>query len=193
MEQNIKSSEEVRNENLIAYISKNVDAITIERMTDTRLYDEQKLDARDWVDALRSGQFNQAKGFLRVIEGVADPAEGSVAEIHNSYCCLGVLLDTMSDGWYDDNEDIVTWLEPEPNGDGGYYVMNENVHNINDDSSGTLINEDVAIEMGLFERTQEFLSGLNDNGATFAEIADIIEANDIGAILDLKTQLENLP
>jgi hypothetical protein len=97
----------------------------------------------------------------------------------------------MSGGWYEDNADIVTWLEPEPDGDGGYYVLNENVHNINDDSNGTLINEDVAIEMGLFERTQEFLSGLNDAGATFAEIADIIEANDIGAILDLKTRLEN--
>lgn len=191
MEQNITSHEQARNENLISHISKSVDAITVEKMTDTRLYDESKLDATDWIYALRSGKFDQARGYLRVIEGLVDPAEGSVVEIHNSYCCLGVLLDTMSGGWYEDNADIVTWLEPEPDGDGGYYVLNENVHNINDDSNGTLINEDVAIEMGLFERTQEFLSGLNDAGATFAEIADIIEANDIGAILDLKTRLEN--
>jgi len=193
MEQTIESPEQVRKENLITYISENVGAITVEKTTDTRLYDESNLDATHWIDALRSGQFNQAKGYLRVIEGVADPAEGSVVEIHNSYCCLGVLLDTMSGGWYDDNEDIVTWLEPEPNGDGGYYILNENVHHINDESGGTLINADMAEAMGLFDITQNLLAGLNDNGATFEEIADILEANDIRAILTLRDKLQDKP
>jgi hypothetical protein len=185
MQYKIKPADEERKEDLVSFINKTLDGIKMENRTEFRLYDAEKLPYQDWLDALRSGEFNQAKGFLRLIEGVVDPAEGSVIEIHNSYCCLGVLLDTISGGWHDDNEDIVTWIEPEPDGDGGYYV-----YNINDDSNGTLINEDLAEEIGLFEIAQNLLSGLNDNGATFEEIAAIVEANDIRAIIDLRYELE---
>lgn len=54
----------------------------------------QELKAK-WLEALRSGRYQQAKGALR--------HEGS-------YCCIGVLCDIVDpNAWITDSNDVATW------------------------------------------------------------------------------------
>jgi hypothetical protein len=190
MQYKIKPADEVRKEDLLSFINKTLDGMRMEDRTEFRLYDAEKLPYQDWLDALRSGRFAQANGQLRVIDATVNPNDGFVYDMTNAYCCLGVLLDVISSGWCDSDDDIVSWMEPDPGEEKGCFILNENVNHIHDDGNGTLINEDFAEEIGFFEVAQSLLSGLNDNGATFEEIAAIVEANDIRAIIDFRDELE---
>jgi hypothetical protein len=103
-----------------------------------------------WLKALRSGEYNQAKGVLRTADATG-------------YCCLGVLCDLhrkamkKGKGWdqtvYRQSnggvppECVVAWA--------GLPAQNPDVTSANDDN--------------------DHLASLNDNGASFADIAAIIE------------------
>jgi len=162
---------------------------------DYRLYDEEKFDPTGWLDALRSGNYKQGIGHLCVVnDAEIDQDTASVLSMDCSYCCLGVLLDITSNGWFDEDSSVLYEIEPqEDEFDINYrWMFNEMLHNAYDDGQGTLIGYEYADEMGLFEIAQTVLSSMNDAGATFEEIASVIEANDIRSIIDLANQIKGI-
>jgi hypothetical protein len=100
-------------------------------------------NAQKWVDALRSGKYQQAQGHLR---------NG------DSFCCLGVACDISGIG---------TWTES------GY--------SINHYGSYKLLPKEVRNWLGLKDISGSYgathLAWENDQGKTFEQIADLIEAN----------------
>lgn len=106
---------------------------------------------KQWIDALRSGTYAQGKGQLRN---------------DNKFCCLGVLCDlhakATSNTWHCD-EDYLQGHSLLPNAVADWANISEDarVH-----TGGNTCN------IGTAGYT---LSSLNDNGSTFAEIADFIE------------------
>lgn len=161
---------------------------------DYRLYDEEKFDPAGWLSALRSGDYKQGVGYLCMIDdAVIDQEAVTITDIKCSYCCLGVLLDVTSNGWFNDDASLLYEVEQVDDFiDDGRYFFNETITNAFDDGQGTLINSEYADEMGLFEIAQTVLSSLNDAGATFEEIAGVIEANNIRAITDLANKIRGI-
>ncbi len=102
----------------------------------------------EWIKALRSGEFKQAKKFMRLSNYDTDTPQ-------KSYCCLGVLTEiacriTGRDWWV---------ISP----------------------AKTLSRELTALmglrtDVGSKERGDS-LATLNDEGSTFAEIADLLEGS----------------
>lgn len=121
-------------------------------------------NAKKWVEALRSGEFKQATGHLRTQSG---------------HCCMGVLCELfMREG-------------------GSLHV--ENCGGISGatffDNDATLLPKKVQRWAGLKDwkgrfltntpdngdvKTADCLTAINDRGATFAEIADLIESEPPG-------------
>lgn len=103
---------------------------------------------REWVKALRSGEYRQ-----------------TTRRLHddNGFCCLGVLADIAVDGYWARDEDVGDWiLVDEGNGE----RMSEGLIDLN-----------VASKIGV-KKYQEKLANLNDlNQLTFPQIADWIEEN----------------
>lgn len=107
---------------------------------------------RAWVEALRSGEYKQCTGRLRREDG---------------YCCLGVLCDLYKKDHQDSN-----W-------EGNYFFL---FHGEHTDTAMSYLPEKVIKWAGLSSENPQYdgdgtLSGLNDEGATFDEIADVIEGN----------------
>jgi len=76
----------------------------------------------------------------------------------NSFCCLGVLCDVMGAEWDKGEDDLNATLNGEKQ---DYYLAPE-----------------ALAAVGMTDKEQEVLYGMNDNeGKTFPEIADYIEAN----------------
>lgn len=107
-----------------------------------------------WVAALRGGQYQQSKRYLKSLRG---------------YCCLGVLCDLYLKEfpdkafWTDDHEFIV-------DGRKNAYLLPHPVR----EWSG------LSTRNGVFPvaiRAYNSLDALNDYGASFDEIAKIIEEN----------------
>lgn len=113
-----------------------------------------KLEHRTkWVEALRSGEYLQGRGFLKV--------KRQDGEIY--YCCIGVFCEV-------NKADFQTTEDFETNGTSLIYRINENSSYVH----GPLIMR----ETGLTEGIQYKLSDMNDSaGKTFLEIANWIEAN----------------
>jgi hypothetical protein len=102
---------------------------------------------RRWVEALRSGQYKQGRLHLHK---------------EDSFCCLGVLTDLYC------RDHGAQWSEAWP----GSLVMafngeDEGLHPMVLDWAG-LSSPNPVVDCGR-------LSSLNDNGRTFAEIADLID------------------
>lgn len=103
---------------------------------------------KDWVEALRSGEYKQGTG---VLKSTRDPE-------HPTYCCLGVLVDVakkhgvkgarLDPGQTHPTISVGEWAGIKA--ENGYISPKVN---------------------------GECLVNLNDHGATFAEIADLIEAH----------------
>lgn len=95
-----------------------------------------------WVEALRSGKFEQGKRALR---------RGA------TFCCLGVRCEVMGAKWDEgDDIDLNAKINEEPQ---EYYLSS------------------IALETaGMTDRQQEILYTMNDEGSSFKEIADHIEA-----------------
>ncbi len=113
------------------------------------------------VTALRSGEYEQGSGNLRTAD--------------NKFCCLGVLCDLLV------KRGEGQWLEPE--GDGyGYRFLSPSDHYA--ESSylpPTLSHVLPRVSSYYSDRTldQYRLAEANDQGKTFAEIADIIESGQL--------------
>ena len=110
-----------------------------------------------WVDALRSGEYRQGEGRLR---------SGA-----DRYCCLGVLTDLgvkAGLGSWATFDGGFVFAPAEGPGD----VETAGVHRAIAAWAGTVG------ALGKLPRAVDYatnLAGLNDNGATFDKIADVIE------------------
>lgn len=106
-----------------------------------------------WIPALRSGTYKQAPHTLH-------------SPNSNSYCCLGVLC-----AIYPGVIEI-----PRPS-------MTHSQFSYHESASDVALPQELAIQLGIASDGEFFpsyqgtynLIGLNDNGVTFAEIADFIE------------------
>lgn len=120
---------------------------------------EQRANRREWVKALRSGDYTQARGFLRTGFG---------------FCCLGV-AETVRGADWTENYGIKT---PTGLGDGNYTetaVLTESGMNWLGVVDAAPC---VAVKLnGVYQVTS--LTSLNDeNEFTLAQIADVVEAQD---------------
>lgn len=101
-----------------------------------------------WLEALRSGQYQQVKGVLRH----SDSANSQ------GYCCLGVLCDIYS------KETATPWV-------GDSFLGHTCVLPLE-----IIKRCDISInQFGGLGLLQDSLSQMNDHGKTFNDIADVIE------------------
>lgn len=99
-----------------------------------------------WVNALKSGQYQQETGTLR-----------RKVDDKYSYCCLGVLVDTLPD---------TVWYPVYGGNTFGYHFGAESTQAI----LGPLLRATVGLE----QSDMCVLMDKNDNGVSFNEIADYI-------------------
>lgn len=106
-----------------------------------------------WLEALRSGEYNQSKHQLRSKDG---------------YCCLGVLCDV-----YRKETGLLEWVEKDNYfsimGTTNFTTLNEDVMNW----AELPINS----PMVSYNSIKRLLTAMNDNGISFNEIADVIEGS----------------
>lgn len=116
-----------------------------------------------WLVALRSGDYKQGQCQLRTVD--------------NEFCCLGVLCDVLSK-----DDPSIQWIKPFD-----HFRISDGIQNTNE-----ALTAGIASKAGLThidprvnviptdKRCAEVqhikLSYLNDSGRTFAQIADLIEA-----------------
>lgn len=108
-----------------------------------------------WVAALRSGKYGQARETLR---------DG------NSFCCLGVLCDLSEGGRWQGIDDLVY---SDPTGRNGIKYLTADVV----EWSG-IGSREPRVPIDCRDNADELdvgLDNLNDSGFTFAQIADVIE------------------
>ena len=104
-----------------------------------------------WVQALRSGEYQQTSGGLKATSGN-----------RASYCCLGVLCDVSGLGdWSASNCYVI-------GGNAALGILPEEVAKWAGFSSS---------DPATGENDWTRLSFVNDNGLSFADIADLIEKN----------------
>ena len=109
---------------------------------------------KEWVKALRSGEYDQLEGSLISGDG-------------GSACCLGVLYDTCHDGqWIHRNEGWATQ---------GEYITD--YPSMGPCGNVTMPSQTVLKDLELSLTDAETLSEMNDSGESFDDIADWIEKN----------------
>lgn len=108
----------------------------------------RKLKAK-WIKALRGGQYRQGTWSLVDSSG-------------EKFCCLGVLADIQGCEWMPDKGDL------------GMVPIRKDGRGIVNGSDDMLPTRRAG---GLSKDAQEKLAQMNDDGASFKEIADHIEAN----------------
>lgn len=115
--------------------------------------------AKIWVDALRSGEYTQAAGALKVAR--------FYPEVGYSHCCLGVLCELYDQNHEEKLEQTIDIYAEET------IVYFNGEHEI--------LPQIVADWAGLGSRKGTHvvpsLVDLNDNGFSFKEISDVIEQN----------------
>lgn len=109
----------------------------------SELTDEQEAAVRNWLTALRSGQYEQGQSCL-----LED----------NRYCCLGVGCDIAG---VQKQVDGFVFTDPD----------NGKLEHLNEMPPGFWFLD----RFGVTLFSQEHLARMNDDGKTFAEIADAIE------------------
>jgi hypothetical protein len=120
---------------------------------------------RKWVDALRSGNYQQAKGYLK-----RKRQDGSVG-----FCCLGVLGDIVSPSawskWSPDNPRFQSWngKEEQLPEDVWYEYVGDVFKSEPYETDGNIYEDEQEV------CTQELLATKNDSGYTFDQIANLIE------------------
>jgi len=126
-----------------------------DKIDEHKRYDIHKIKPEvkeDWLAALRSGEYTQGKDFL--------------CRANGSMCCLGVLRDTIDEGdWYFDEEENA-WRSTARKRDDLDY-----------DNGLTMPTSKTYKAAGLNEDTANMLARLNDDGATFEDIAEVIEVH----------------
>lgn len=132
------------------------------------LESKEEVDAtiQEWIDALRSGEYKQGRGQLRM--GKVMGPYGLQSDKEFSYCCLGVLCEIVGTEWegndavYEDIKSYTTLPLPLGNRIRNYYP---NLLGQHEPEFADLANISVLL-----------LESLNDdNKLTFSEIADEIE------------------
>lgn len=109
-----------------------------------------------WVAALRSGKYEQTRGYLHVVESVSDKnPEG--------FCCLGVLCDLVE-------QEIRFPVTVQLEGSTGFEIELF-------DGVGSCLPASVKYHTGLSYDDAATLASMNDKGASFVEIAYFIERN----------------
>lgn len=136
---------------------------------------------KEWVAALRSGEYKQGIGKLHAIKKVDGKEQ-------HEFCCLGVLSEILVKHFPDQVEaeakrsslssegsfvDYVVKGSAEP----AYNYLNDNLCKLagfKGGSNGTFV---IPGSFDNHERLNESLASLNDRGTRFSEIASIIEEN----------------
>jgi hypothetical protein len=119
-----------------------------------------------WVEALRSGDYAQAKGSLKDDLDPDDPTK-------IGYCCLGVLCElAVQEGG------IINSVRKSSTGT--YYYDEESgllPYSVQQWAGFETASPEFAVTNDLTGDYEEYhwLTDLNDNGKTFAEMADLIE------------------
>lgn len=133
-----------------------------------------------WLNALRSGEYQQTQGSLERLEPLEPDGEYDGSDQWQNtgapvgFCCLGVLCHLAYKAGIVDRDDSVpslgaTYTSTSGRADGSNAILPQSVvdwsglPDVNPNADGDPIN-------GLS------LASLNDRGSTFAEIADVIEA-----------------
>jgi len=117
----------------------------------------QQTIAKMWVNALRSGHYNQGEGALKTYEG---------------FCCLGVLCDVLGRSFTEDNGDSDHPFRCEGEGESLPETVREEAG-----MRSSLGNLPEGEHMEVLGKAQPSLAHANDGGATFQEIADFIETH----------------
>lgn len=124
-----------------------------------------KQQIKDWCAALRSGQYEQGKGYLQQAE---------------EYCCLGVackIFIPKKKLKVDEFSKTITGILPDDQRHAPQWLIDISNINFNKDRNKNLKKID--------NRFSIYLSTLNDNeGLTFDEIADVLELIYIHKALD---------
>lgn len=102
-----------------------------------------------WVEALRSGRYRQGDGRLRRLDG--------------SFCCLGVGCDVLGVEWRSEEQ----W---------GCYSAVGVVSTYDGKDAMNYLDNRTERALGLNSEQAVALANMNDDGKTFAEIADYIES-----------------
>ena len=104
---------------------------------------------KDWLTALRSGDYKQTKGELHGKKG---------------YCCLGVLYDIEFNG---------DWIFPQDDDRPSY--LNTGAWMIDNEEAS--LGSDFIHKCRIVPEEESELIDMNDEGATFKEIADWIKVS----------------
>lgn len=103
-----------------------------------------------WIDALKSGKYNQTTGVL-----------------HDQYgfCCLGVVCDVIEPNWDEDNNYVTGELHFDENG-------NEDIKTLDIE-----LNDFYRNKLGLTHKQEIILIKMNDKqNKSFIEIAEYLES-----------------
>lgn len=123
--------------------------------------EQQKEHRKLWVEALRSGKYQQTTDFLRTGIG---PLVG--------FCCLGIACEVSGLGTWDGN----TYVTPSSESEGS----------LQPELMDWLGLKGAEGEYWSTDEEQTSLARLNDHeGKTFAEIADIIESEPPGLVVNV--------
>lgn len=107
---------------------------------------EQKELRRRWVEALRSGKYEQGRSWLHK---------------QGRFCCLGVACEVMG----------VEWAGEEEDEDGYYYAMNL----LDFPGHSSILPPELTQRLGISTDDHNALAELNDEGVPFCDIATLIE------------------
>lgn len=110
--------------------------------------------AKEWVKALRSGDYAQGRGALR--------------DVADKFCCLGVLCDLA----------VEAGIIDAPIVEGGLYVYDRELAGV-----PAKVQEWSGVRTGVGHITDGTVPSLavsNDRGASFSEIANLIESEPSG-------------
>ena len=115
-----------------------------------------------WLDALRSGEYKQCRGALRKVKGKTE-----------SFCCLGVLTDLV----IKDNSNCGEWRDNK-----NYFNSSIGLHTLDHLGLPSLVKSYVELSSDFYSPGNIYtddgvivLANKNDKGASFKQIADMIE------------------
>ena len=114
----------------------------------------KKITRKEWVAALRSGEYPQTKGYLWA-DG-SDRFVNDTKPVPKGYCCLGVAC-------------VIAGVD----------LTNYETEDLGTTDFANVDADDLNVWLDLNEEVRHRLGTLNDGGKSFSEIADLIEQNRI--------------
>jgi len=114
-------------------------------------------NAKKWIEALRSGKFQQAHASLCLID----------EEGEKRYCCLGVACELAVDAGV---------IPPARESEGRFFYADQRTNLPVVVAEWLGLATTAGVYNTLLDSGERSLIGLNDTGKSFAEIADVIES-----------------